>query len=259
MRMSPGVPLPAAGSPWPRMRIFLPSSMPAGIFTISVSVLPDGRWTLSCTSPPMIEVLKGISSSWAMSAPRRREAPRSRGGAAEMAEEVAQAARPLAAEPLAEELAEIDVLGGEAARSRRGIPRRRAPAPTARLERRRRPWSQTTRRSGRTFPAFPGCSARRRPAGSSGTSSWPTCRPGSCRDGASAPARDRPCECRPARRCGEPPGSCNSLLPCLRTVLTGIVRFRSPSYQAGFATGQREDDMLELFTRQKRSGFLAAK
>ena len=100
-----------------------------GIFTASFSVLPAGRWTAICTSPPVMAVVKGICISWIRSSPflgstgpicglaRRR---------AELAEKVAQAAGHLLAETLAEELAQVDVLGIEAARAAPGPP---PPAP----------------------------------------------------------------------------------------------------------------------------------
>ncbi len=215
--MSPGVPPRGAGWPWPRTRIFLPSSMPAGIFTSRVSDLPAGRSTVIWTSPPVMAVAKGICSSWARSPPRCGRGAGGfaefAGGAAKLAKEVAHPAGRLLPKTLAEELAQVDVLGAEArwpgpARSRRPGPTSGPPAVGRRCL-----GSRRNCHNGRTSPAFQGCSARRTRPAPFGTSSWPSYRRGSCRGGTSEPIRGRPSGFRPARLFSAPPECCNSLPP----------------------------------------------
>ena len=179
---------------------------------------PSGRWTPSCTSPPVIEVAKGISSSCgqvgaaaagrAGAAPSPPPPPRRNWPKRSPSPPVGSPPKRSPKNWLKSTSSAVKPPGP----AWNSAPPGAAP-PGPGLRRPRPPWSRTSCRSGRTFPAFPGCSARRRPAGSAETSSSPTCRPDSCRDGASAPARDRPSGCRPARRSATRRGSCSSLLP----------------------------------------------
>ena len=131
---SPAAWPPGAGLPWPRRRIFLPSSMPAGILTVIFGDLPLGRRTSSSTSPPVIAVVKGIVDFGLNVGPASPAAGRALLASGRNGGGTGRRCRPgrrpaSTAETVAEELAEVDILGAEPATPPR---RGRAPNPSRR-------------------------------------------------------------------------------------------------------------------------------
>ena len=90
--------------------------MPGGIFTASVSVLPEGRWIgqlhFAAGDRRGKRDLDFLDQIAAALLGRRRLAELA-GGTAELAEEIAEPAGPFLAESLAEKLAQVDVLGAK--------------------------------------------------------------------------------------------------------------------------------------------------
>ena len=98
-RMSPAGAPPSPGSPWPRTRMRLPSSMPAGILMVIVSRLPSARWTETAASPPLIGRGEGdghfVLEIGAALRPALRAAAAATAAAAKLLEQVGKPAGPL--------------------------------------------------------------------------------------------------------------------------------------------------------------------